>query len=280
MSNEPNRAAVKPDPYDLLARLSAADYKPPLLPAIAMQLHNLVRKPSVKIAEIATLLERDPILSAATLRYAHSPLLQGISPIRTITEAITRIGLRRASEFFFRAVFESEVFRCRGGEEIMERLRRHSVATAELSRQLDQATVAHSESAYLCGLLHDVGITACILALGIEQRQAAAANLDLFWPSIARVQGQFAVRVARMWDLPSEVQSVIYHHVSFGATPSPHPLSAVTYLAEYFATQVGYVFADENSGEHVDKAMAILGMTTEQRIDFEKKVKEICSAVL
>lgn len=277
MITEPAQSAIAPSPTDLLARLAAPDYRPPILPAIALELHRLVRKPSVTIGEIAALLERDPMLAGATLRYAHSPLLKGISPIHTLTEALTRIGLRRASEFFFRAVIESETFRCRGGEELMERFRLHSVATAELSRQLDRSVLAHRESAYLCGLLHDVGIAACILALGIEQRQAAAANLALFWPSISKIHGQFAVRVTRDWDLPDEIQSVIYHHVSFGLTSAPHPLSAVTYLAEFYSAQVGYAFADENSGEHVEMAAAVLKLTSEQLADFQKKSKEICS---
>lgn len=279
MNLDPQKNVAKLEPADFLARLAAPDYKPPLLPAIAMELHALVRKPSVSIREIASLLERDPMLSATTLRLAHSASLQGNSPLRTISEALTRIGLRRASEFFFRAAFESEVFRCRGGEAIMDRLRKHSVATAELARQIDQATLAHSESAYLCGLLHDVGIAACILALGIEQRHAAVANLDLFWPSISKVQSQFAVRVTRQWNLPTEIQSVIYHHTAFGSTPSPHPLSAVTYFAEHLAIMAGHVFANENSGEHVEKATQILGLTAQQRSHFEENAKELTATV-
>lgn len=266
-------------PPDFLARLVAPDYKPPLLPAIAIELNNLLRKPSVSIREIASLLERDPMLSATTLRLANSAAQQGNSPIRSISEALTRIGLRRASEFFYRAALESEVFHCKGGEQLMNRLRKHSVATAEIARQVDQATLAHSESAYLCGLLHDIGITACILALGLEQRHAAAANFDLFWPSISKAQTQFGLRVAREWALPSEIQSVIYHHTSFGSTPSPHPLSAVTYFSEHLACVAGHAFTNANPGEHVEKAVQVLGLSTKQRAFFEENAKAITAAV-
>jgi HD-like signal output (HDOD) protein len=262
----------------LLDRLSAPDYQPPVLPSVALQLISLSRKASVAMRDIAVLLEKDPVLTAATLRIAQSPMYRGNTPIRTIDEALVRLGIQRASDLFLRAAFEARLFRsANGSEKAFERLRRHSVATAEMSRIVCRQTSLFDDSAFLCGLLHDVGIAGCLLSMGGGSKNSL--SFETLWPSIRAVHIRFALRIAVLWDLPAEFQLVLAHHLAFGRTNPVHPLAAVTYLAEHLANQADCGFADEHPGTDIDRALVTLSLTSRQLDDLTKTAKDICSAV-
>jgi HD-like signal output (HDOD) protein len=262
------------DPLRLVAQLSSPNYHPPVLPAVALELVALSRKPTVGMRDIAALLERDPVLAADMLRIAQSAALRGASPIRSIDEALVRLGLRRASELFFRAALEAKLFRCGRAEAVFERLRKHSIATAELSRLVCRQTSLFDESAYLCGLLHDVGIAGCMLAICTPRQSNAILTFEQMWPVIAAAHVKFALHLVTVWNLPDEIRLVLSHHLTYGMTNPAHPLAAVTYLAECMAASLGVGFANENRGQHIGAAMRQLQINDVQLTQLEQVAKQ------
>jgi HD-like signal output (HDOD) protein len=215
------------------------------------------------------------VLTADMLRIAQSATYKGVSEIHSIDEALVRLGLRRASDLFFRAAMESKMFKCGGGEAIFERLRKHSVATAELSRLVCRQTSLFDDSAYLCGLLHDVGIAGCMLAIGCERRSNPKAQFEAHWPAIRQVHARFATHIAVLWDLPQELRLVLTHHLEFERTMPVHPMAAVTYFAEALANKLNLGFADENEGHGIEKAVRELRISDKQLAYVESEAKRL-----
>ncbi len=267
------------NPMQLLHRITGPDYHPPVLPSVAVELIALSRKPSVRMRDIAALLEQDPVLTADTLRIVQSSAFEGNSPIRTINEALVRLGLRRASELFFRAALEAKLFRCSRAEAVFERLRKHSIAVADLSRLICGKTAFPEDSAYLCGLLHDVGIAGCLLAIGCDKSDQIE-SFEAIWPTISMVHGEVALHLAVLWNLPEELRLVLSHHLAFSSTAPVHPLAAITYLAEFFARESGMGFADENDGSQLEKAANTLQLTAVQTKQLSEWSREFLAAVV
>jgi HD-like signal output (HDOD) protein len=259
----PSPAVAELNPLQLLHRITGPDYHPPVLPSVAVELIAFSRKPSVRMRDIAALLEQDPVLTADTLRIVQSSAFEGNSPIRTIDEALVRLGLRRASELFFRAALEAKLFRCSRAEAVFERLRRHAIAVADLSRLICRKTAFPEDSAYLCGLLHDVGIAGCLLAIGCDKSDQLD-SFEAMWPTVSAVHAKVALHLAVLWNLPEELRLVLAHHLAFATTNPVHPLAAITYLAEVFARESGMGFEDENDGAQTAKAAATLQLTQQQ----------------
>ncbi len=262
---DPSCRAVQ---MSLVGQLTGPKYRPPILPVIAVQLMETARKPSVTMREIAALIEQDPVLAAAMLKLTHSAILALSSPIRTVEEALVRLGIRRSTELFIQAALKSKLFRCRGYEGILERLRRHSVATAEISRLLCETANLPEQSFYLTGLLHDVGIAGCILALGSRGSYLPPPPFEQAWPAIHGIHRGFALHLATKWQLPKEIRHGISQHFDFQVRTNEEPLGAITGLAEMLAQRVGLGFqdeaADDPSGDVVAKAIKQLGLSDAQ----------------
>lgn len=91
----------------------------------------------------------------------------------------------------------------------MEVVRRHSIATAHISQLVANSSSIPTDYAFLCGLLHDVGMAGVLLVLDeldttLPDAAVADALSDLH-PSASAVIG-------RAWSLPPDVQIVLAHH--------------------------------------------------------------------
>ena len=153
---------------------------------------------------MVALLERDPMLAAELLRLAQSSLYGGSFAVRTLDEAIVRLGFRRTAELFLHAVIEARVFRAPGYQKKMDELRRHSVAVAHLARLVSREAGVSDQSAFICGLLHDVGIAASLIAL-VETCPAGekVAPFEDVWPAISGVHQRAGGVLASAWNFPS-----------------------------------------------------------------------------
>ena len=66
----------------LLETFRSPDYRPPVLPAIALQLMEMSRKPEVTFPQMASLMQQEPLLASQVLRLAQSPVYRRGEPLR------------------------------------------------------------------------------------------------------------------------------------------------------------------------------------------------------
>src|SRR6186713_2485666 len=69
-------------------------YKPPPLPTVALELVSLASKHDVNVEDVVRLLERDQMLAGAVMRLVGSPIHAGRGPVRSLTDAVMRLGIR------------------------------------------------------------------------------------------------------------------------------------------------------------------------------------------
>jgi HD-like signal output (HDOD) protein len=246
--------STTPSPESLLAdlqqRLASPTYHPPLLPAAAIRLAQLARQKDVEYRAIREVLEEAPILTAAVLRLAQSSYYRRAEPLRTIEQAMTRLGIRTIADLFLQVSTTTRIFRAAGYDAPMRLLREHSIATAHLARVVCRYTPAFEEYAFLCGLLHDVGAGAGILALADSLREKPRpATSDEVVSTVFLVHERCSEMLARAWDLPGDVVLVLGHHHDLTIGGVVHPYAATICIADALANDLGF-----GSGEDVDAA--------------------------
>ncbi len=225
---------------DALNRTFASpDYQPPLLPAAALEMLALARDPNVSFGEIVALLETEPLIAARVLRIAQSPFYSGGARVQTIDDAVMRLGIRTIALVFTEAatnaqMFTSEVFRAP-----MQALRRHSTVTAHLARKLAERIGQQGDRIYVCGLLHDIGIAACLLvAPALRGPDGRGFTFDQLKAPMFAVHEAAADTVAGLWSLPEGLRWVVANHHSFSRPGHVSPMAALVCLASWIATQV------------------------------------------
>jgi len=219
----------------LRARFSAPDYQPPVLPRVAMQILQLSQRPNVEISAVLAVLEGDPVVAARVLRLAQSALYGGTTPIRSLHQAVVRLGLREMRNAVFEIALRLRVFRARGYEAVLGSLLRHSTAVAHLCRMVAAEAGLEGEFAFLCGLLHDVGLAASLLVLAGEEKPPLA----LAWPALDAVHEEASAIVATLWNLPPDLAAVLRHHHPGDLSGDAVPYAAVICVAHLLADQVG-----------------------------------------
>lgn len=244
----------------LLAIFRAPDYKPPLLPAVALELMALARKPRVQLPEVVALLGRDPLLAAQLLRIAQSPVYSRGEPVRSLNDAVVRLGLSRTADLFVRAALETRLLKAPGYDTLMAALRRHSAFTAEAARLLSRYAFGFDEYAFLCGLLHDLGVAAALIALGDLKSAPEGAAPEQLWPVLREFHASASEALANVWGLPREMAMILGLHHELGADGRVHPLAAAVSLADHLAEEVGFGLFGECDPERTPAVATAAGV--------------------
>ena len=116
------------------------------------------------------------------------------------------------------------------------------------------------EFAFLCGLLHDIGVAAALIAIAESTTKSDRPSIDGLWPAIQGIHEQAAGMLAQAWKLTPEIKLVIGHHHQVHLGGVVHPLLATLCVAETMATQLGYGIADKNAS-----AVALDGRKMDER---------------
>lgn len=209
-------------------------FKPPMLPSMALEVMKITRKPRTNVDDLVAVVSRDPLIAADVLKLSRSALYAAATPVRTLKEAALRLGITGVQsvvlETLQRVMFRSPVM-----GPPLDAVRKHSAAVGHLARVVARQTSVDAEFAFLCGLLHDVGLSAGLVALG----GTPGAQLDdQQWRALEENHERAAGLLARYWQLPVELALVVSaHHASERELDRQHPAVAILAIAEHFAEQ-------------------------------------------
>jgi HD-like signal output (HDOD) protein len=243
---------------ELVETFNDPNYRPPPLPSVALELMSLTNRDDSKIDRIVRLLEQDEMLAGGLMRLIGSPLYAGRSPIRTLKEAVVRLGVRTVRDLVFETALSQGVFTLAEYSETIEQIRRHSTVTAYIARIVCKHAKIDEENAFLCGLLHDIGFAGLLFAVSNIEAEDSPPLIQL-WPDIDALHEQASRLVTQLWQLPPDMQEVVghHHHLHTGGTSRvAAAINIADQLSERFgASVVGPVDADGNliRGDVVDE---------------------------
>jgi HD-like signal output (HDOD) protein len=222
----------------LRALFASPGYRAPVLSHVAVELMQLSQRPHVQFAEVVRLLEQDPVLAARALSMAQSAFYAPRSPILSLHQAVVRLGLKALRELVLEAALHLKIFRVPGFEAPMARLARHSTATAHVVRAVCRRTLVDAEYAFLCGLLHDVGIAGILLALAEDPRWKGVSFEELT-PVLEEVHAEASGILCRVWKLAEAIQDVVANHHDVTVDGRAEPVRAALVVAEQLVWEAG-----------------------------------------
>ncbi|TVQ80928.1 MAG: HDOD domain-containing protein [Bradymonadales bacterium] len=137
--------------------VQSESFEIPLLPHVATQVLQLANNPNSGFTEIERILKQDQVLATHVIKVSNSAYYRGLSEVVSLRDAMSRIGLKTLKDVVFSLSLHSKVFRVKAYEKALKDIWTHSVACAGISQILAQYAGLNADTAFLAGLVHDIG---------------------------------------------------------------------------------------------------------------------------
>jgi len=216
------------DAATALARLAreieSGELELPLLPRVAAEVLTSSVDETVDAARLAALIQQDQSLASHVLRIVNSPALRGSVEIVALRQAIARLGMERIREISLSASMKSTLLTPGPYRPLADASWRSGLAAALWSKELARATRRNVEIAYLCGLLHNIGVPLLLQRLGELAPELPLSEVERLLQRLSRTAG---VRLAGEWSLPAVVVSTISYLHAFEQAGSDADIVAI-----------------------------------------------------
>jgi HD-like signal output (HDOD) protein len=133
----------------------------PALPEAAFRIRQAINNPEVGSAEIIQIVQTDPVLSARLVKVANSPLYGTWREIKTVRDAVRRLGLETTKHLSF-SLSVKKLFSAHTSmiKDYIHRIYNESIALASIAYVITQQRATHldPEQALLSGLVTNLGL--------------------------------------------------------------------------------------------------------------------------
>jgi putative nucleotidyltransferase with HDIG domain len=276
----------------------------PAIPAVFLPLLNILGDPAKDVAldEVVRLISYDNSIAAQCMRVASSPLFGLTHAPTSIKSAVISLGLRRVETILLTCCL-GQAFPAKKWALDPVVFWRHSMGCALVCRKFSEKLhAADAETAYMAGLLHDIGFMVNCLAFSEEfqlaMKRAVHEELPLDAAELATMgftHCDTGRALAEKWDLSKDLVEVIAHHHGVEESQSALPLVALVHLSDLLCRMsgLGYGYYERQKVDFISdpawavllKAQPELGDVDLVRFTFELEeavleIHELVSAVL
>jgi putative nucleotidyltransferase with HDIG domain len=199
------------------------------------------------------LIEQDPLISAKIIGLANAPMLGLSRKVSSVGDAAMLLGLTRVKSVAIGIAAMSSLTKKSSGVLNTSELWIHSMAIAVAMRTIAQEMPTRNrpldDQIFFAGLLHYIGYMALDYidtpasdALHTALQQPSYLTLEQIEKNMVGItHAELGAQLARHWDLPEEIISVIrYHHnPEENQAHDPQPLVYLVNIAEKLLGEFG-----------------------------------------
>jgi len=187
----------------------------------------------IDLERVGELVSADPAFAAEMLRAANSPLFGVRSQVYGIRHAVTILGLERTKALAFRIAME-EYLGPLLSEAAVRRSWLHTLACAEIAKELAGYCGIAKDAAYTAGLMHDMGRLALLRGYSSEYVPLLCSCFDSPDQVLEAENEKFGYNhceagraLAGIWGFPKELSEIAYRHHAKSPRPAPDTLHIV-----------------------------------------------------
>jgi HD-like signal output (HDOD) protein len=185
----------------------------PLLPQVATQALELANNKESTVREFSELIMKDPPIAARFLATANSALYSRGQTIRSVHDAVARIGLAAARDLVFQVVYASTTGGMKHFQPEVQASFHKSVLCGVLCRIAAPLLGLDVTDGYLCGLLHDIGESRVYRILDEGKPVPDAAEAAVL---VRKHHPRAGAELAMRWALPDDIVQVCRRHDEAG----------------------------------------------------------------
>jgi HD-like signal output (HDOD) protein len=177
------------------------------LPRVCAQLAELTAQQATDAAQLARLIQSDAALAGELMRVANSPALRPRSPIVSLQQAVSWLGVAEVRNLAMAVMLRGEVFTAPGHEPESEELWREAWLAGLWAKEIARGRRKHVESAFLAALMHRTGAALALKILsGFEVQQRTVMDAQSFADLVMEFEPAFGRLLMSTWHMPDDVQ--------------------------------------------------------------------------
>lgn len=225
----------------------------PALPLIAQKLLALKIDTDEGQRQMLALIEQDPQILAKVIGLANSPALGTSRKISSISEAAILLGINRIKSVATGMAMMSVKAGTSSSNFNLHDLWMHNLGIAfamlAIGKAMPKQNRPQDDLVFLAGMLHDIGYIALayldpVRSNELHTYQSTTTNrsaMEIEQSLLDICHDELGAELAKHWNLPNEIISVIrYHHTPDAAdAPKDQPLIRMVYMAEKMLPSFG-----------------------------------------
>jgi len=259
----------------ILQKFTSGKIVAPVMPQVVQDLQDVVNKPNATADMLTAVIEREPVISLRLVSISNSPVYRGAKEIRTIREAIPRLGLKETMTVVMaiahKSLYEAKNPRYRL---LMDRLWGHSIATAFAAKLIGQQLgIGSVDVLFLMGLTHDIGKTFMLKAYS-EEPAIKGLDMKLIIANIQEAHLGISNIMLKRWGFNDAfIRAASLHEKNeFDAGVSQDCL--VVNLANMMTRIIGYSIMEAAMIEPADiRSASLLGLAPETVVKLGEETK-------
>ncbi|QBG35266.1 HDOD domain-containing protein [Litorilituus sediminis] len=183
----------------------------PTLPEVALKVRTAADDPDINLNQMSDIIAQDPALSLGMLKVANSALLGRSVKVETVSQAVTRIGLRQiksiATAMAIEQVFvsQNEIVAMYMKKSWNKTIDIASVAISLMSTYLKdhKHTSLSLDTITLAALIHNIGVLPILTEA--ESHPDVFANPTFLQQAIIKLSGRIGGSITRAWGFSEEL---------------------------------------------------------------------------
>jgi len=199
--------SAKPLKEQIAQYIGQSGLQLPMFNAVALELQGALKDENATPASMEAILAKDPALAGQVLRMANSSAFAGLAQIATMRQALMRLGMTQVARLALAAA-QLSLYRSKSPliSGYMGNLWRQAYACARgaswLAERCGRPGIA--ESAFLAGLLHDIGKLLILRALEeiVERNGAQPMAGSLVEEVVESLHSEIGYELMKKWNLP------------------------------------------------------------------------------
>ncbi len=184
----------------------------PALPEAALKVRQAINSPDVGSTEIIQIVQSDPVLSARLVRVANSPLYGTWREIKTVRDAVRRLGLETTKNLSF-SLSVKQLFSAKTSviKSFIQNLYNESTSIAAIAFVITQtqAEDLDPEQALLSGLIQNLGLIPILKY--IDMHPSMMQSAELLGKSIENLQLPVSTMIFNEWNFDPEFIDIVEH---------------------------------------------------------------------
>jgi len=263
----------------------------PALPKAACHIMSVIEDPRTTATKLESALAMDQALTAKVLRIANSPFYGAVREIKTVSEAIVRLGFISIRNWTLVTAARS-VFLAPGAGILYQKIWRQSVMSAMAGQLVAQVVgKADPEAVFIGGLMQNIGQLVLarshpelFLEILTESTEQGRPYHEVEQDRLGFDHGDLGALLIKEWNLSHELEeSVRWHHKFENAPAANKQVAAMIALGEEIALTASgeeivsapVAESGDEEGDSLSAAARYLGVTSVRLAELKDKAQKL-----